>query len=101
MNEGMLNDLKLESAYHKGRDDIAGSFYLPCMNRSVRYDRAVGYFSSSIYLLAWESLSGFVRRGGRIRIICSPFLSATDIGALNQAYEARHQDEFETRLVSR
>ena len=44
-----LRDLHLKLAYHKGEDDIAADFYLPCMSRSSRYDRAVGFFSSSVF----------------------------------------------------
>ena len=48
-----LRDVMLKLSYHKGEDDIAAEFYLPCMRRSHRYDRAVGFFSSSVFVLAW------------------------------------------------
>jgi hypothetical protein len=63
----LLSDLELKQAYHKPEDDIASAFYLPCLARATSYDRAVGYFSSSIYALAWRSLRAFVDRGGRMR----------------------------------
>lgn len=86
---GLLVDLQLKQAYHKPEDDIASDFYLPCLARSKTYERAVGYFSSAIYALAWSSLRAFVERGGRIRLICSPVLSERDVGALTEGYAAR------------
>ena len=73
-----LRDLDFKRAYHKPEDDLAEDFYLPAVRASVAYDRAVGFFSSTIYLLAWPSLKAFVQAGGRMRLICSPVLSAGD-----------------------
>ena len=52
-------DLSLKQAYHKPEDDIARAFYLPCLAVARTYDRAVGYFSSAIYALAWPESAGF------------------------------------------
>jgi len=84
-----LASLFLQPAYHKPTDDIARAFYLPSLAASVRYDRAVGYFSSAIYIIAWPSLRKFVERGGKMRLICSPMLSSNDIDALQEGYSAR------------
>lgn len=84
-----LSRLQLKQAYHKPEDDIALEFYLPCMAAARKYDRAVGYFSSAIYALAWPSLSEFVNNGGRIRLICSPVLSVADVTAMREGYSAR------------
>ena len=83
---GSLRELKLHTSYHKGSDDIAAAFYLPCMGRSTAYDRAVGFFNSTVYAIAWPSLKDFVGRGGRMRIVCSPVLSPDDIDALENGY---------------
>jgi superfamily II DNA or RNA helicase len=90
--DSTLRELPLKGAYHKGQDDIASSFYLPCMDRASTYDRAVGFFSSTIYALAWPSLRRFVEHGGRMRIICSPVLSHEDVEALGTGYSARHEE---------
>lgn len=89
-----LCDVPLKLSYHKGKDDIAADFYLPCMRRSHRYDRAVGFFSSSVFVLAWQSLREFAASGGRMRIICSPALSSGDIDALNVAYSPSGLEQF-------
>lgn len=96
---GLLSELTLRTAYHKGRDDIAEDFYLPCMRRSVAYDRAVGYFRSAVFIIAWNALRDFVARSGKIRILCSQVLAAEDIDALERGYSARADDSLSARFV--
>ncbi|UYZ22029.1 DEAD/DEAH box helicase family protein [Mesobacillus jeotgali] len=84
-----LSELSLLPAYHKGDNDIAAEFYLPVMGRSKYYDRAVGFFSSTIYIIAWNSLKNFVNNGGKMRIICSPVISKADIEAVEEGYIER------------
>ena len=93
-----LADLTLKTSYHKGRDDIATDFYLPCLHRAREYDRAVGYFRSTVFIIAWPALRDFVERGGRIRLLCSQVLSAEDIDALEQGYSARSDERLAARL---
>ena len=90
-----LRDLTLKLSYHKGEDDIAADFYLPCMRRSHHYDRAVGFFSSSVFVLAWPSLREFAASGGQMRIVCSPALTSGDIDALNVGYDSAGVQQFE------
>jgi superfamily II DNA or RNA helicase len=84
-----LAALPFKGEYRKGRDDIAKDFYLPCMEIADLYDRAVGFFNSAIYVLAWPSLKSFVGRGGRMRLICSPVMKADDIAAIESGYSQR------------
>jgi len=85
-----LADLQLKTSYVKGRDDIAEDFYLPCMRRAVRYDRAVGYFRSTVFAVAWPALREFVvGNQGAMRILCSHVLADPDIDALSDGYAAR------------
>jgi superfamily II DNA or RNA helicase len=86
-----LADLSLKQAYHKPEDDIARAFYLPCLAAARTYDRAVGYFSSAVYALAWPSLKEFVDNGGHIRLICSPVLAPDDASAMVDGYAARDE----------
>jgi len=96
-----LRDLRFKTSYHKGWDDIADRFYLPCMRASKRYDRAVGYFSSSILLLAWDALDVFVMSDGRIRIICSHILSEADTEAIRRGTLARDcvQENLRAQII--
>jgi len=93
-----LAELHPLTGYRRGQHDIAKDFYLPCMARATSYDRAVGFFSSSIYVIAWSSLKDFVRRGGHMRIVCSPVLSHDDMAALDEGYDARDEEENMDRL---
>ncbi len=94
-----LSDLPLKTNYRKGEDDIAKDFYLPCMARASRYDRAVGFFSSAIYVIAWPVLKDFVQRGGTMRLICSPVLTDEDVEAISDGYSARKADEAAAALA--
>ncbi|GIL29185.1 DEAD/DEAH box helicase family protein [Actinocatenispora comari] len=86
-----LPDLSLQPAYRSGRDRLLDDFYVPCLQESVRYDRAVGYFSSTLYQVVGLAFSDFVRRGGGMRLICSPALSPEDFAVMKDADEiARH-----------
>jgi len=64
---------------------LIDEFYVPCLQESVRYDRAVGYFSSTLYQVVGLAFSDFVRRGGRMRLICSPALSPEDFETMKTA----------------
>ena len=94
-----LADLTLRTSYHKGRDDVAEEFYLPCMRRANEFDRAVGYFRSTVFIIAWPALRDFILRGGRIRVLCSQVLAAEDIDALEQGYAARVDAMLASRLL--
>ena len=84
-----LSDYSYAPSYNKAEQDIAESFYLPCMRSAVKYDRISGYFGSTIYIIAWDALKEFVLNGGKMRIVCSPYLSPDDEEALTQGYSAR------------
>jgi len=93
-----LEGLALKTAYRKGQDDIAMDFYLPCMAIADRYDRAVGYFNSAIYVIAWPSLKDFVSRKSKMRLVCSPILQPKDIEAIENGYSERFEAENSERL---
>ncbi len=96
---GALSELTLQTSYHKGRDNIAESFYLPCMHRASHYDRAVGFFRSTVFVIAWPALRDFVQRGGRMRVLCSQVLAVDDIDALDEGYAARADEALAARFV--
>lgn len=75
------------------------AFYRPCLEQSRTYDRAVGYFRSTIFAVVGEAITPFVQRGGRLRFVCSPEMDASDIEALDGAYE--HRSLLLERLLNR
>ena len=93
-----LNDFYYATSYNKAEHDIANEFYLPCMRNAVRYDRISGYFGSTIYIIAWDALKEFMENGGKMRVICSPYISEADEMALSQGYSARG-DEILTNAI--
>ena len=95
-----LRDIHFKSYYNKADVDIAKEFYLPCMSASTRYDRATGYFGSTVYLLSWSCLKEFIGNGGKIRIICSPYLSKPDQEAIDEGLMAKSSYEQKEDLFS-
>lgn len=84
-----LVEFEFKSSYNKIDHNIAEEFYLPCMRNSIRYDRITGYFASAIYVIAWDALKEFIDNGGKIRIICSPFVSEEDAQALAEGNKSK------------
>lgn len=84
-----LTSLNLKRRYTTSRDDLIASFFVPCLDGAASYDRAVGFFSSSFYVIVGLPLAGFARRGGRLRLVCCPRLTAADIEAISAGYEQR------------
>jgi len=80
--------LPLEAGYSSGRSDLADEFYRPCLGLASRYDRAVGYFRSSFFALLGVAVSDFVLADGKIRLICSPSLTADDLEAIERGLRA-------------
>jgi superfamily II DNA or RNA helicase len=65
------------------------NFLQDCLSNSVSYHRAAGYFSSSVYLAAQESLTTFIGNGGIIKLVCSPRLMPEDLEAIEQGQQSR------------
>lgn len=94
----MLTDTRLNISYRTGKDDMLSDFYRPCLVQSVLYRRAVGYFTSSGLAYAAKGLANLVARGGKMRLIASPYLSDDDIDALERAKE--EPDEVLAQIVA-
>ena len=75
-------DLNLQRHYNSDEDDVLVDFYRPVLSRARRYDRAVGYFSSSAFRACATELSAFVGNAGAIRLVVGCLVSQADIDAL-------------------
>lgn len=82
-------DLHLKPEYTTGSDNFLRDFFVPVLKEALTYDRAVGYFSSSALVGLSKGLYGFAERGGRIRVLTSPHLSAEDFESIQKGYEER------------
>ena len=78
-------DLSIQRHYNSDEVDVLGEFYRPVLQRSRRYDRAVGYFSSSTFRSCAAELGSFVGNGGKIRLIVGCLVSGADLEALKQS----------------
>lgn len=96
----MLSDFEFQSAYSRLENDIASEFYMPCMENAIRYDRISGYFSSTVYIIAWSALKTFIDNGGRIRVLCSPYISDDDAKAITEGLNARTNRILKEALIS-
>jgi len=77
-----LRDVPFRENYSSSGSSLLNDFYIPALSNTVRYDRATGYFSSAILVLAAAAFSDFVASGGKIRLLTSPHLSAQDAEAI-------------------
>ena len=83
----MLTDLHLHEEYFTGDKNLVESFYRPCLSEAIEYHRSVGYFRSSVFVLIGPDVINFVKRGGKIRLVSSPYLTEEDINAINTGYK--------------
>src|SRR5690554_81111 len=79
-----LKDLTLKEDYRSDESDIITDFYIPCLKNSIKYDRAVGYFTSNALALAAKGVAELLRNNGTMRLIASPNLQNEDIEAIRR-----------------
>ena len=80
-----LSDLPLKLSYRSGSEDVVSQFLIPCMEQAELYQRAAGYFTSHGLALAARGVASLASRGGRMQLVVSPHLEATDVIALQKA----------------
>jgi superfamily II DNA or RNA helicase len=73
-----LKKLTFKPSYDSFEDFPVENFFIPSLNNSTTYRRAVGYFSSALMTVLAEAFTNFAERGGKIELICSPILSVSD-----------------------
>lgn len=95
-----LRKFRPKSEYNTEDDLIIQDFYSPCLTLSVKYDRAVGYFRANIYRELGEDLLNFAKRGGKIKLVCSPDMPESDEEAARDGYELRgKRSELEKEIT--
>lgn len=87
----MLKDLKLKAVYESEDDDLLSDFYIPALAQSVKYDRAVGFFSGAMLSFAAQGLSAFIaNNSGKMRLIVGGELDDEDVRAMEEGYDIRY-----------
>ena len=84
-----LADIHIKNEYRSLLDNVVTDFYIPVLQESILYQRAVGFFSSSALIAISKGVEGVVANGGKIQIIASPRLSQEDIDEISKGYEVR------------
>lgn len=77
-----IKNIPIKIKYQSFVDDPITDFYIPVLEESISYKRAVGYFSSTILIDYVRGLRNFLSSGGKMQLIISPYLSKSDISAI-------------------
>ena len=86
-----FQELNIKKEYRSLLDNVAKDFYIPLLSRAVKYQRAVGFFSSSCLVEISKGISELAKNGGKIQLVASPYLSDEDIEAIKSGYAMRDQ----------
>lgn len=84
-----LAGLELKLRYRSDEDDLANELYIPCLEESVRYDRAVGFFTAQSLNLVARGIAGLIKNDGSMRLVVDPLLSPEDVEQIRKGYEQR------------
>ncbi len=82
-------NLSIKQEYRSPQDNIVQDFYIPVLENAVSYKRSVGFFSSSALVEISKGICELAKKGGRIELVASPYLSAEDEEAIRKGYENR------------
>ena len=80
-----LKSLNLKHVYRTGDDDLFNDFYKNILSKAVKYDRAVGYFSSSILAANLQGLGSIIKSNGVMRLIIGHPLDKDEFEAIRYA----------------
>lgn len=86
-----FQELEIKKEYRSLLDSVAKDFYIPLLSRAVKYQRAVGFFSSSCLVEISKGIGELAKNGGKIQLVASPYLSDEDIEAIKSGYAMRDQ----------
>jgi hypothetical protein len=111
-----LRLVDLRHDYRTGEHNLLTDFYVPCLQQSQTYYRAVGFFRSSALAAAARGLAHFIKRSGQMFLVASPVLDEADAKTLIDAWHdpsnlqdvvgrllarSLEPDEIETLLIRR
>jgi len=91
-------DLEIGTTYDSGvgGNDVVRAFYIPVLEKTIKYDRVAGYFSSKVFASVARGIAGIVRNNGRIRLVTSHVLTKTDTTTLQSYYDS---EDFAENLI--
>ena len=86
-----FTDIEIKEEYRSLQDNIVEEFYTPLLKCAKKYQRAVGFFSSTALIEISKGISGLVKNGGTIELVASPKLSEDDIQAIEKGIKLRDE----------
>ena len=81
-----FKDLRYKRVYVSGLDNLVKDFYIPLLSESKFYRRGSGYFNSRALALAARGISGMLKHGGKMQLLCSVELDADDESVLKDPF---------------
>ncbi|PWI59335.1 helicase SNF2 [Bacillus subtilis] len=81
--------LNLQPSYFSDEGDTANAFYIPVLEKTVKYDRVSAYFSFKALAAYGKGIEGLTRHNGHMRFIISHEISSTDYEILKAGYVLR------------
>ena len=81
--------IDIKRGYKTYKDNVVLDFYIPVLQESTLYKRAVGFFSSTALIDLSKGLASLIRNGGKIKFIVSPYLQEDDIIAIKRGYDEK------------
>ena len=81
-----LRDISFKEEYRSDRDNLIEEFFLPCLDNSIEYDRAVEYLALKSLSSYYFGLKSFVESNIQIRIVTGHRLRTSDLNILTKLY---------------
>lgn len=86
-----FKELDIQIRYRSETHNFPRDFLIPVLSQTKLYKRGTGYFSTTALIQLSYGLFEMAKKGGRICLICSPQLDASDIEAINYGYDSRER----------
>ncbi|NBD34107.1 MAG: DEAD/DEAH box helicase family protein [Cyanobacteria bacterium] len=84
-----LPDYHWRIGYSSNEHNPILDFYVPALERSIKYDRKSGFFSSRILSKVAQGLGAMLENNGKMRLIMGCQFSQQDLEAIQQGYALR------------
>jgi hypothetical protein len=86
---GSFREYDWPAALDTSGADLSRDFFYPALSKAIRYDRAVGYFSSGWLRANARGMLRFANNGGKGRWVTSPILAEEDWAALLSGFRRK------------
>ena len=84
-----LKNITLKQQYRTDRDDLITNFFVPCLNNSIEYDRAIEYVTLKSISTLSLGLQNFAQNDGKIRLITGHRYRSEDLNVLSKIFSKK------------